>query len=194
MRLACCHGTDELGCGRGRQSFDARCELLVCSACCRNVCESCTRANFRSAPRVRTASQRITLGRAFDCLILEGSGGAMAPACGAILADHEHVCVILACRAAWTGCREAHVQSFGAWARRRFLAEAMEISFISFSDISLGRAGYFSTFLSTFIFFNISSPQVMAYRFQNFQWFCPLPLCCVRHNRWKRWQTSSKLR
>ena len=92
------------------------------------------------------------------------------------------------------GCREAHVQSFGAWARRRFLAEAMEISFISFSDISLGRAGYFSTFLSTFIFFNISSPQVMAYRFQNFQWFCPLPLCCVRHNRWKRWQTSSKLR
>ena len=106
--------TDELGCGRGRQSFDARCELLVCSACCRNVCESCTRANFGSAPRVRTASQRITLGRAFDCLILEGSGGAMAPACGAILADHEHVCVILACRAAWTGCREAHVQSFGA--------------------------------------------------------------------------------
>jgi hypothetical protein len=114
LRLACCHGTDELGCGRGRQSFDARCELLVCSACCRNVCESCTRANFGSAPRVRTASQRITLGRAFDCLILEGSGGAMAPACGAILADHEHVCVILACRAAWTGCREAHVQSFGA--------------------------------------------------------------------------------
>ena len=103
LRLACCHGTDELGCGRGRQSFDARCELLVCSACCRNVCESCTRANFGSAPRVRTASQRITLGRAFDCLILEGSGGAMEPACGTILADYERVCVILACRAAWRG-------------------------------------------------------------------------------------------
>eukprot|EP00966_Prymnesium_polylepis_P010982 252599-Prymnesium_polylepis.1 len=51
VQRTCCHGTDDLGCGRERQSFGARCVLLMCSLCCQHVCESCARANFGSAPR-----------------------------------------------------------------------------------------------------------------------------------------------
>ena len=40
MQSGCCHGTDDLGCGRGRQRFDARCALWVCSPCLRAVRKS----------------------------------------------------------------------------------------------------------------------------------------------------------
>jgi hypothetical protein len=111
-RAATVRTSSEVAEGVSNSTLDASfwCAPRVVGTCAR----ACARANFGSAPRVRTASQRITLRRTFDCLNREGSAGAMAPACGAILADHEHVCVILACPRRVEGCREAHVQSFGA--------------------------------------------------------------------------------
>ena len=61
----------------------------------------------------------------------------------------------------------ASAQSIKNWPRRRFLADAMEISFIYFSDISPGRMGYFSKFLSKLKLVSTFLRPKMAYRFQN---------------------------
>ena len=90
----CCRGTGGLGCGRGRQRFDAQCALWVCSTCLRAVRKSSAWANFGSAPRHRMTSQLITIRCTIDLPTWVGSAVAVALACGAFLDCRDRVCVI----------------------------------------------------------------------------------------------------
>ena len=147
---ACYHGTNDLGCGRGCQRFDDRCALRVCPACCRAVLESCASANFGSAVSFRMASWLIALSYIVERMGRVGSAVAVALACGAFPACHDHVCVI-SCGTSYGGVPRVDSQE---------LSSSPQIFRESENHIFEVREGPSNYLNASFYFFNVQSRDI----------------------------------